>query len=151
MLIEKYLISSVVNWANQNLSKFRPNGFARQYGDIRLLGYSDEIIEIKKQIINNFNLANCYFEPIYGDFCGYIKDGGAVHRHKDNNVNNLIHTRFNVLISKPIEGGIAVIDNKEIFVEEGEVWKCEAGLYEHWTTPVIGIKPRIILSFGFLL
>lgn len=151
MIIEKKLILPVIDWANKNFHKFTPNGYSRQYGDIRKIGYSDEIIKIKKNIINNFNLKNYYFEPVYGDFCGYINDGGAVHKHKDNNINNLIHTRFNVLISKPIEGGIAVINNKEIIVEEGEVWKCEAGLYEHWTTPVIGVKPRIILSFGFLL
>lgn len=149
----KIEVLPVLNWALNNVSLFKNNicGQHRKFKIFEENNYPKEVLNVKNEIINNFNLKNKKQEPIYKDFCGFITEGGYVHKHKDSNKDNLIHTRFNVLISKPIEGGIVFINNKEIIVEEGEVWKCEAGLYEHWTTPVIGIKPRIILSFGFLL
>jgi len=32
-----------------------------------------------------------------------------------------------------------------------EVWRCDASQVRHWCTPVVGQKPRIVLSFGFMI
>lgn len=146
-------IKDALEWSLKNSYTFsnNPAGLNRKF---RIFNDSDlpkEFKEIKQKIISFFNLKDAQQEPVFKDFCGFITETGFVHKHKDPNKDGLIHTRFNVLLSKPISGGIPVIDGKEINVTEGEVWECKAGIYEHWTTPVVGSKPRIVLSFGFLL
>ena len=74
--------------------------------------------------------------------------------HKDiNKDDDTIHTRFNVMINKPEEGGFPIIriNGKDTIIEtqENETWICAAGLYEHSTTEIKGDKPRIMLSFGY--
>ena len=144
---------SVLRWAINNVATFRNNpcGPHRKFNTFDVNSCPQEVLAIKDIIVNQFELHDAQQEPIFKDFCGFITEGGYVHKHKDPNQGQLIHTRFNVMVSKPVEGGVAVIDGQEVSVEEGEVWRCDAGICEHWTTPVIGSKPRIILSFGFLL
>lgn len=74
-----------------------------------------------------------------------------MHEHRDHNHRGLIHTRFNVLVSKPEAGGEPINNGRMIDVNEGEVWRCNAGLDLHSCTKVVGNKPRIVLSFGYLL
>jgi hypothetical protein len=139
------------DWANVNKNRFTPNGFGRQFGIFSNIGYPKAALAIRKRIIEQFSLGSAIQEPMFKDYCGYITNGGAIHQHKDPNQGKLIHTRFNVMISKPIEGGEPVQAGVVIKVEEGDVWRCDAGLVEHWCNTVIGDKPRIVLSFGFLV
>ena len=149
-MIDIFLLDPIKKWAEENYKTFTNNGFGRQF---KILDNScpKEVFTIKKIIVEKYKLENKQQEPIYKDFCGFITDGGAIHEHTDANKNGLIHTRFNVMISKPIEGGIPIQDGKQILVEEGDVWRCDAGLIKHSCTEVKGNKPRIVLSFGFLL
>jgi hypothetical protein len=139
------------DWANVNKNRFTPNGFGRQFGIFSNIGYPKAALAIRKRIIEQFSLGSAIQEPMFKDYCGYITEGGAIHKHSDPNQGDLIHTRFNVLISKPVSGGIPVQNDKEIVVEEGDVWRCDAGIVKHWCTEVVGGKPRIVCSFGFLL
>jgi len=141
----------LIKWATARKHDFKPNGFGRQYGVFEELGYPKAALALRKKIIKTFSLINAIQEPMFKDYCGYITNGGAIHQHKDPNQGKLIHTRFNVMISKPIEGGEPVQAGVVIKVEEGDVWRCDAGLVEHWCNTVIGDKPRIVLSFGFLV
>jgi hypothetical protein len=150
-MIDSALLSLVKKWADENYKTFRPNGFGRQYGILQNINTPKEVWEIKEKVVDFFKLHDAKQEPIFKDYCGYIKEGGAIHKHTDINEGSLIHTRFNVMISKPIEGGEPVQNNIVLSVNEGDVWRCDAGKVLHWCTPVIGNKPRIVLSFGFLL
>lgn len=141
----------ILKWANDNYGNFKKNGNNRQFGILQELNPPNEVWEIKKQIIDFYNLHKIKQEPIYKDYCGYITDGGAIHKHKDQNEKNLIHTRFNVLVSKPLVGGEPIQNEVVIKVKEGDVWRCDAGKFIHSCNPVIGIKPRVVLSFGFLI
>lgn len=153
MQISMTLLKPVRAWAEAKYKAFRPNGFGRQYGDLgRIdLGAPDEVWEIKRQVVEANGLVGAEQEPMFKDFCGYITEGGAVHPHTDLEHNGKQHVRFNVLVSKPESGGVPVQDDIELFVEEGSVWKCVASQTKHWCTPVVGSKPRIVLSYGFLL
>jgi len=144
-------LQPIIDWAIANKPRFKPNGFGRQYGDLATLNAPAIVWDIKSKIIAANGLQDCQQEPIFKDYCGFITAGGAIHKHQDPNQNGKIHTRFNVMVSKPISGGVPVIDEKEVYVEEGDIWRCDAGLLEHWCTPVVGNKPRIVLSFGFLV
>jgi hypothetical protein len=150
-MIDVQLLCLVKDWAVENHGKFKSNGFGRQYGVLQELNPPKEVWEIKKQVINLYGLSNAKQEPIFKDYCGYITEGGAIHKHIDGNEGKLIHTRFNVMISKPLAGGEPVQESNIINVQEGDIWRCDAGKVLHWCTPVVGNKPRIVLSFGFLL
>jgi len=128
------------------------------------------LYDISKEILSFYQLpGHTVIEPNYGYMVCYSENGHSVHEHNDPNfyyegpdesliedkpddyLNEVIHTRFNLLISKPIKGGNPVICGREYDVEENEVWRCLAGVDKHSTTEVEGPKPRIILSFGFFV
>ena len=88
-------------------------------------------------------------DSFLGFLASYSEKGHEVHRHRDANLSDTVHTRINVLISKPERGGNPVINRKEIVVQENETWLCVAGEHWHSTTKVEGSKPRIILSLGY--
>jgi hypothetical protein len=146
----------IVEWTRNNYKTFMSSGYNRQ---MQVFDYYDHdyvpscIWDIKKRIMDKEDLHGFKQEPLFRDAIGYMTDGGQLHEHTDPNprFSNLIHTRFNVMISKPVAGGVPVQNGKEIRVEEGDVWRCDAGIYKHSCTEVQGNKPRIVCSFGFLL
>ena len=84
----------------------------------------------------------------------YATEGYTCKWHTDDSDDESIyHTRLNVMISKPLKGGdpIMKIDGEDVTikVKENEPWICVAGHYEHSTVPLQGVKPRILLSFGY--
>lgn len=151
MRIAADLLAPVVAWATEHKDEFRPNGMGRQYGLLADFTPPKEALEIKRLIVEEFDLQVAEQEPMFQDMCGFITNGGAIHPHRDQDHNGKQHVRFNVMVSKPESGGIPVQDGKEIGVEEGVVWRCDASRVMHWCTPVVGSKPRIVLSYGFLL
>lgn len=142
----------IIEWANQNYHNFKPNGYSRQYN---CLNYFDDIPQcvwdIKDRIIKKENLYEYQQEPIFRDFISYIQEGGKIQPHIDSNVDGYVHTRFNVFIQLPIKGGLPIYNNKIIQVNELEYIKCFSGLYKHHCQKVESDKPRIILSYGFLI
>lgn len=150
-MFSERLLEPVKEWANVRQKSFMPNGYGRQFLILSRDNCPSVIWDIKEQVVAQYKLHNEAQEPVYKDFCGYITEGGQVHKHRDNNQKGLIHTRFNVLVQKPQSGGIPVINDVELEVAEGDIWVCRAGLDYHSSTQVIGNKARIVLSFGFLL
>lgn len=127
----------------------------------------DNYLTIRKQIIKGFGYEdNLPIEENMGFIIVYSEKGHRVHPHRDTNFNSegegweknmnldneyigdVIHTRFNVLVSKPIKGGNPIIDGIEYSVRENEAWVCHSGIKEHSTNEIEGDKPRILLSFG---
>ena len=147
------LLEPVVFWANKEYKNFQQNDVGRQFGVLQRkdLKAPKEVWEIKDIIVDGCKLQGAEQEPSYQDYCGYITEGSAVYKHKDSNKNGKIHTRFNVMVSKPEQGGEPVQEDKMIEVEEGSVWRCNAGVVKHWCNTVVGSKPRIVLSYGFLI
>jgi hypothetical protein len=78
-------------------------------------------------------------------------EGAAIHNHKDPNLKNHVHTRYNLLLRLPNGGGNPIYDGKILTVKEKMLWRCEAGLFNHASLAVVGDKPRINISFGFQL
>jgi hypothetical protein len=142
----------IIDWANQNYQKFIPNGISRQY---HFLDFFDDIPEsvwhIKQRIVEKEELHDYQTEPTFRDFIGYITDCGKIHPHIDLNVEEYIHTRFNVFIQLPEKGGLPIYNDKIVAVNELEYVKCYSGLYKHHCQKVEGTKARIVLSYGFLI
>jgi hypothetical protein len=153
MRIDAALLAPVSAWAIESHKAFKPNGYGRQYGVLYRedLAPPPEVWEIRRLVVEANSLQTCPTEPVFQDYCGFITEGGAIHPHQDPDYNGKQHVRFNVMVSKPEAGGIPVQDGEALAVEEGDVWRCDASRVRHWCTPVQGPKPRIVLSYGFLI
>lgn len=151
LFIEESLRKPVIDMAIKYRPRFKPNGPGRAYYSFAK-GMAPPCVQAIKSMVEEFyGVQDAPQEPMFKDLIGFITEGGAVHEHSYPNVGDLVHTRFNVLLSKPESGGEPVISGKIIQVEEGDTWRCNAGLEKHSCTKVVGSKPRIVLSFGYLL
>ena len=113
------------------------------------LSLTSEINEFSKHAYNQIGVESFVQEHVYGNFIGVNFEGGSVHEHRDpKNDKGFIHTRFNFLLQKPEQGGEPIIDGIEYPMEEGQSWINLASEWLHGSTPVIGIRPRVVLSLG---
>lgn len=111
-----------------------------------------QMFKIYQSILKHYDLPKTQeLDKEFGALISFSEEGHKVQPHTDPNPPGKVHTRFNVLINRPEEGGEAIIDGQTIFVEENEVWICAAGRYLHSSKTVKGSKPRILLSFGTYL
>lgn len=111
-----------------------------------------EMFKIYQSILSYYGLPKT--QPLDKEFGALISFSGKGHKvqpHTDPNPPGRVHTRFNVLINKPTEGGEAIIDGKVVDTKENEVWVCAAGKYEHSSNVIGGEKSRILLSYGTYL
>ena len=142
----------IIEWANQNYTTFQKTGPGRQFQIINVLPDVPACVwKIKKRVMDIENLHNYKQEPYFKDYIGYITDGGKIHKHRDPNEGDLIHTRFNVFVQLPEEGGMPIYNDITIPVKERHYVKCYSGLHYHHCEMVTGPKARIVLSFGFLI
>jgi hypothetical protein len=143
----------LINWCETNNELFRPfaNAYGRNYCILK--NVEDPIIklvsDIKNRIIKLDNIEEWVEEPIFYDYIGINKTGAYIREHTDLNLPGYIHTRYNVILKYPKEGGHSIYDGFTNILEENMVWKCVAGKILHGSTIVIGDTPRITLSLGF--
>jgi hypothetical protein len=145
---------TLLDWVELNYPSFviNPINVGRK---LKIISIEDSIWElistIKNKIIKIEDICDWKKEPMFNDFIGVNSKGGNIHTHVDSNDGNYIHTRWNLILSYPEDGGHSIYNGKINVLEEGLIWKCVAGKYYHGSTKVIGDKPRITLSFGFLI
>lgn len=82
-------------------------------------------------------------------FFSYHVAGGAVHKHAHFPPEGITEVRCNLIVSRS-EGGEPVILDQVVEVEEGSLWVFDSH-DQHWSTPVVGNKPRMMLSFGYMV
>jgi hypothetical protein len=105
----------------------------------------------RNEAFKEFGLIPELEEPIFQNFTGnHYLDGAFVHKHTDPAPDGYVHTRCNLMIQKPLEGGNPVIDEEELNVCNGDLWICLASLETHSSTPIKGGE-RFIFSFGSLI
>lgn len=108
-----------------------------------------EVFLAHQLILKEYNLPkDLPLDKEFGVLLSYSESGHKVQTHSDPSPPGKVHTRFNCLLSKPDKGGEAIIDGKIIETEENEVWVCAAGMYQHSSVTVEGLKPRLLLSIG---
>ena len=116
----------------------------------------EEVMAVDRYVLGEYGLSlDTPFDTTDGVFLSYSTAGHRVHVHKDDNPDaDTLHVRFNVMISKPTEGGDPILydSNNEnpqtIEVDENQTWVCEAGNFYHSIETVGGDKPRVMLSLG---
>ena len=107
--------------------------------------------DIRQKTFTSIGINEFLEEPIWGILLGVHNEFGFIHENTDRADNGFYHFRLNFLISKPIEGGMPIIDGQEFEVSEGESWVNIASKWKHKSTPVIGKKARVVLSLGSLV
>jgi hypothetical protein len=139
------------NHLDRNLFTF--NGNARQFCILNQVQtpVSGDAINFRLTCYKQLGISLFEEEPMFGIFLGVNNETGFVHEHKDPSKEGSYHTRLNFLLSKPHKGGMPIINHKEFEVEEGECWLNLASEWMHSSTPVVGPKPRIVLSLGALV
>jgi hypothetical protein len=141
----------LLEFSHKQKAHLQTNGYNRLFVDhiATKLSVPKEYKIVKQRIIDTENLKDFLLDPTFGDFLSFNNRSGAIFPHKDPNTDGYIHTRYNLILSIPDFGGKPIYGNKIFDIEERMLWRCEAGLYNHSSTPVVGDKPRINISFGF--
>lgn len=104
-----------------------------------------------KESFAAFGLEPDCVEPIFKNLTGnHFQDGAFVHPHTDPAPDGFVHTRCNLMLKKPKQGGNPILDEEEVNVEEGDLWLCLASMELHSSTPIKGGE-RLIFSFGGLV
>jgi hypothetical protein len=105
----------------------------------------------RTEAFKEFKLTPDLEEPIYKNFTGnHYLEGAFVHEHSDPAPEGYEHVRCNLMIKKPLVGGMPIIDGAELAIEEGDLWLCLASLEKHASTPISGGE-RVTFSFGALV
>lgn len=113
--------------------------------------------DIKKRILDKENITNDYIDDVfshgdlYGDYIGFISDGGKIHSHKDITPHNYTLVRFNLFLSIPEKGGYPIYNGVTIPVKVGDYVRCNSSSEHHECELVQGNIPRIVLSYGIFI
>lgn len=104
ILLSEIERNDLFSWAIHTKSFFRPSGRGRQYGDLCSLN-APHYQKIKSRVIEYYSLQDGLPEPYFKDFCGFNDPGAYIHLHSDSNQDLRIHSRINIVISRPESGG----------------------------------------------
>jgi CRISPR/Cas system-associated protein Cas5 (RAMP superfamily) len=142
----------IVNWLRENYLRLKKNGSNRYMKSLDEIPDIPKIVwDIKKRIVDKENMHEQIQEPFFRDSIGYMFDGAQLHEHTDPNQGDLIHTRFNVYVQLPEEGGYPVYAGKTLKLKERTYICCKSGIDLHYCEKCIGKRERVVLSYGFLL
>ena len=112
------------------------------------LEFTDQLKRSRINFFKSIGIDKFKEEPYFGIFIGLNLEGGFVQPHTDLCTKGFVHTRINFLLSKPDQGGNPLIEDQEIHIEEDCAWLNLASRWQHSSTPVMGNKPRIVISYG---
>lgn len=109
------------------------------------------IWRIKKRIVEREGLEPYMTEPIMKDLISVMLPGGKIFPHRDLNIGEYIHSRFNVFIQLSHDECRTFYGGERIEAVEGHYTLCRSGTDMHWSDIHRSPVPRINLSFGFLI
>jgi len=146
---------SLVDWAYEvrNLLEPNPASPKRFFKRLKELPENTLVDKVIQKILKVYKLdTTLKYDGDLGSLLSWHDEGGSVHEHTDKPLEYpaLRHYRFNLFINLPDAGGVPIYNGKPLDVEERRLVPYEADIHPHSSTKVIGIKPRIVLSFGWL-
>jgi hypothetical protein len=154
-IITKKELNFILNFIKLNEDFFVENTISpnRKYLELQKEANPPNLFfEIKKKILSRENITKNYIDDsTFGDYIGYITNGGKIHKHKDPTITGYSHVRFNLFLSLPQKGGLPIYNEKIIPVGIGDYVKCLSSEYYHECQMVVGDIPRIVISYGIYL
>lgn len=154
-VISKKELDFTLKFINANIDLFEKNDISpnRKYLTLyKELNPPSLFFNIKKKILNKENILTNYVnESAYGDYIGYITEGGKIHYHIDPTIFGYDHVRFNLFLSVPKKGGLPIYNGVKIPVNVGDYVRCNSSKEYHECEIVEGNIPRIVISYGIYL
>jgi len=143
---------TLLTWVYKNRNKFLPNLIdpKRKWIQLEREKCPELIWEIKKRIVDRENIKNYIDDTHIGDIMTWGIHNTYIPNHTDDTIDNHKHVRYNLFLLKPFGGGDCLYDSQKYIPSEREYLMCDA-TKNHSTTPVVGLKPRIVISYGFLI
>lgn len=156
LLLDKNVKSELENFLNHNFdgpTYFKNNGNARRYCCLNQQNtpVTDLLLAYRKFVFQQIGINFFEEEPMLGIFLGVNSHSGFIQEHIDSAKHDFYHVRMNFLLSKPFQGGVPMIREEYLDIQENESWLLLASEWPHNSTPVIGKKPRVVLSLGALV
>jgi hypothetical protein len=147
------LAECVAGLFRQGLLKSPAIGVKGHTGRLREPRFSKpEIARLTERVMRMMGVEAMPVDPALGHLITYVEAGGYIASHTDEvdyaNTDRK-QLRCNVVISKPLQGGFAVIGDQKVDCAERGGWAFFASETLHSAFPISGAKPRIIFSFGF--
>ena len=154
-IISKRELDFILKFIDINKDLFEENGVSPNRKILTLPKESNTPIlffDIKKRILHKENIKNNYIDDsTYGDYIGYITNGGKIHHHNDPTIPGYDHIRFNLFLSVPKKGGFPIYNGVTIPVTVGDYVRCNSSKEYHECEMVEGNVPRIVISHGIYL
>jgi hypothetical protein len=154
-IISKKELDFILKFINNNKDLFEENGVSQNRNFLTLPKESNTpslFFDIKKRILDKENIKNNYIDDsTYGDYIGYITNGGKIHYHNDPTITGYDHIRFNLFLSVPKNGGFPIYNGVTIPVTVGDYVRCNSSKEYHECEMVEGDIPRIVISYGIYL
>ena len=149
----KIVITDFACYSGLDFFKINNSGSGRRFCTLNTIDHplQQEVANFAKQCYSMLDI-DVIEEPLFGNFIGFNTTNAFVHSHMDGSiVPDHEHVRLNFLVSKPEAGGMPVINDIVLAVNESQCWLNIASQWEHSSTPVQGAKPRIVLSLGSIV
>lgn len=154
-IISKKELNFILKFVDVNQDLFEENGITPNRKLLTLhkhLNSPKLFFDIKKRILDKENIVNNYIDDsTYGDYIGYITNGGKIHYHIDPTIPLHDHVRFNLFLSLPEKGGFPIYNGITIPVQVGDYVRCNSSKEYHECEMVEGQIPRIVASYGIYL
>jgi hypothetical protein len=154
-IISKKELNFILKFINSNKDLFQENDVSPDRKFLTLPKESNTptlFFDIKKRILDRENIKNNYIDDsTYGDYIGYITNGGKIHYHNDPTIPRYDHIRFNLFLSVPEKGGFPIYNKVTIPVNVGDYVRCNSSKEYHECEMVKGNIPRIVISYGIYL
>ena len=154
-IISKKELKFILKFININIDLFQENNFSpnRKFLSLQnVINPPSLFFDIKKRILGKENIKNNYVDnSTYGDYVGYITNGGKIHYHNDPTIPGYDHIRFNLFLSVPTKGGFPIYNGITIPVIVGDYVRCSSSREYHECEMVEGEIPRIVISYGIYL
>jgi hypothetical protein len=155
IFLKKKDLDFLLKWINSNKSKFVNNTVSLHRKFLTLnqkLNHPSLFFDVKKKILDKENIVKNYIDDsTYGDYIGYITNGGKIHNHIDPTISGYDHIRFNLFLSVPTKGGFPIYNGVTIPVKVGDYVRCNSSKEYHECEMVEGDIPRIVISYGIYL
>jgi len=133
----------------------RGNRKTTRYSTDEDFTYPNESLEIRKKIIDKFNLQENEKHAIYPPFkngilASYAEDNDTCYLHKDPIwVENYETLHCNIITQAPEQGGELVINEEKYIMEENELFCYRVSKNNHEVLKIKSKKPRLMWIFGF--
>ena len=154
-IISKKELDFILKFIDINKDLFEENGVSPNRKLLILHKESNTpslFFDIKKRILDKENITNNYInDSTYGDYIGFITNGGKIHYHNDSTIPGYDHIRFNLFLSVPTKGGLPIYNGVTIPVTVGDYVRCNSSKEYHECEIVEGDVPRIVISYGIYL